>query len=131
MNGFDGFIVGVLWALQFLGLVHLLSGTLAKKVLISTMWFVVGLFLVNQLMEIDFRGILLEGVMFSLQVALIFFAKRYDFRFLALAFFVHGSWDLFHLFNPDFIHKSVLFSQICVPYDWSVAAYICWRSWKD
>jgi hypothetical protein len=93
------------------------------------MWFVVGLFLPTQIAEFDIKGIALESAMFLLQVGLTFGAKKYDFRFLALAFFIHGGWDLFHLFNQAVIHKPVLYSQICVPYDWLVAAYILWRKW--
>jgi hypothetical protein len=129
MKGFDGYIVGILWAAQFLFAVNFVSNGLAKKLLISTMWFVVGLFLVNQITEFDIKGIALESAMFLLQVGLVFLAKKYDFRFLALAFFIHGCWDLFHLFNQAVIHKPVLYSQICVPYDWLVTAYILWRKW--
>jgi hypothetical protein len=129
MEGFDGYIVGTLWAAQFLYAVNFLSNGLAKKLLVITMWFVVGLFLINQITELEIRGISLESGMFLLQVGLIFIAKKYDFRFLALAFFIHGGWDIFHLFNQNFIHKPVLYSQICVPYDWLVATYILWKKW--
>jgi hypothetical protein len=129
MEDFKGYIVGILWAFQFLLTLNFVSSGLAKKLLISTVWFVVGLFLINQITELEIRGITLESGMFLLQVGLIFIAKKYDFRFLALAFFIHGGWDIFHLFNQSFIHKTVLYSQICVPYDWLVAAYILWRKW--
>jgi hypothetical protein len=129
MESIIGYIVGILWAAQFLFALNFVNNGLAKKLLISTMWFVVGLLLVNQIMELEIKGITLESAMFLLQAGLIFLAKKYDFRFLALAFFIHGGWDFFHLFNQDVIHKPVLYSEVCVPYDWLVAAYILWRKW--
>jgi hypothetical protein len=129
MEELNGYIVGILWASQILFAVNFVSNEVAKKLLISTMWFVVALFLINQITELEISGITLESGMFLLQVGLIFIAKKFDFRFLALAFFIHGGWDIFHIFNQYFIHKPVLYSQICVPYDWLVAAYILWRKW--
>jgi hypothetical protein len=129
MEELNGYIVGILWASQILFAVNFVSNEIAKKLLISTMWFVVALFLINQITELEISGITLESGMFLLQVGLIFIAKKFDFRFLALAFFIHGGWDIFHIFNQYFIHKPVLYSQICVPYDWLVAAYILWRKW--
>jgi hypothetical protein len=131
MQEIDGYIVGVLWAAQFLYVVNFVENTLAKKVMINTMWFVVGLFLLNQITELEVRGITLESAMFLLQVGLIFLSKKYNFRYLALAFFIHGLWDIIHLFDQEFIHKPLIYSQICVPYDWMVAVYILWRKWDN
>jgi hypothetical protein len=130
MDEYNGYFIGILWAAQFVFTLNFVSNSLAKKILVSTMWFVVGLFLFNQITEFNIKGITLESIMFLLQVGLIFMVKKFDFRLLALAFFIHGSWDIFHLFNQDFIQKPVIFSQICVPYDWLVAAYILWRKWE-
>jgi hypothetical protein len=130
MEEYNGYFIGILWSGQFLWTLNFVSNGLAKKILIATMWFVVGLFLFNQITEFNIKGITLESVMFLLQVGLIFMAKKFDFRLLALAFFIHGGWDIFHIFNQDFINKPVIFSQICVPYDWLVATYILWRKFS-
>jgi hypothetical protein len=130
MENYNGYLIGILWASQLLLVLNFVKNDLAKKLLISTMWFVVALFLFNQISEWNLKGVMLESTMFLLQIGLIFAAKKYNFRFLALAFFLHGGWDLAHIFNQDFIHKPVIYSQICVPYDWLVVAYILWRNWK-
>jgi hypothetical protein len=129
MEEIDNYMIGVLWAAQFLYVVNFVENTLAKKVMINTMWFVVGLFLLNQITELEVRGITLESAMFLLQVGLIFLSKKYNFQYLALAFFIHGAWDLVHIFDQEFIHKPLIYSQVCVPYDWMVGAYILWRKW--
>jgi hypothetical protein len=128
-NDNTGYIIGILWAIQFLFTLHLVKTEWAKKLLITTMWCVVAIFLLPQLINFSMQGILLESGIFTVQVVLILCAKKYDFRFLALAFFVHGCWDLAHLLNQQFIEKPLLFSQVCVPYDWAVAVYIVWRKW--
>jgi hypothetical protein len=130
MDEYMGYIIGVLWSSQFLLVLNYVKTGLAQKILISTMWFVVGIFVFIQLITLEIKGITLESVMFLLQIGLVFIAKKYDFRFLALAFFIHGSWDLFHIFNQNVINKPVIYSQICVPYDWLVAAYILYQNWN-
>jgi hypothetical protein len=124
-----GYLIGILWASQWLFALHFLSNGLSKKLLTTTMWCVVALFLVTQIIGQEINGILLESAMLLLQVALIFLSKKHDFRYLALAFFIHGSWDTFHILNQSLIHKPLIYSEICVPYDWIVTAYILWRNW--
>jgi hypothetical protein len=125
----NNYSIGILWAGQFLLTLNFVNSRLAKKLLISTMWFVIGLFLVTQIINQEPKGILLESGVFLLQIGLISLVKKFDFRLLALAFFIHGCWDLFHIFNQETIHKPLIYSQICVPYDWLVAGYILWRKW--
>jgi hypothetical protein len=125
-----GYSIGGLWVLQVLLILHYVPTNIAKKILLSTMWAVIFLFLVTQLIAFQWRGALWETAMLVLQLCFIGAAKRFDFRWLALAFFVHGSWDLWHLTHLDFIEKPAIYSQICVPYDWTVATYILWRNWK-
>ena len=47
--------------------------------------------------------------------------------FLPIAFFLHGSWDLVYLI--DMVHSVKLdwLVELCVPYDWMVAAYLSTR----
>lgn len=47
--------------------------------------------------------------------------------FLAFAFFLHGAWDLAHLLGYVPVDKPVWVVELCVPYDWLVAAYIAAR----
>jgi hypothetical protein len=126
----DAYLIGILWSAQYLSALHFVAPNLAKKLLVVTMWFVVSIFLFTQVIGQDMQGILLESGVLVVQVGLIYAAKKYDFRFLALAFFLHGCWDFFHIFNQETIHKPVIYSQICVPYDWLVAIYIVWRKWE-
>jgi hypothetical protein len=125
----DAYFIGVLWSAQYLSALHFVALNLAKKLLVVTMWFVVSIFLFTQIIGQEIQGILLESGVLIVQVGLIYAAKKYDFRFLALAFFLHGCWDFFHILNQETIHKPVIYSQICVPYDWLMAIYILWRKW--
>jgi hypothetical protein len=131
MQEIDGYIVGVLWAAQFLYVVNFVENSFAKKILTTTLWFVIGLFLFTQITKLAVNGVVLESGMFILQVGLLFLSKKYNFRFLALAFFIHGTWDLVHIYDQEFIHKPLIYSQVCVPYDWMVAVYILWRKWDS
>jgi hypothetical protein len=124
------YFIGILWGTQFLFALHFVTNETAKKLLVATMYGVVVLFVLTQLFNGFGSGLLLEMAMLLLQIGLIFLAQKRDFRFLALAFLIHGLWDLTHILKPDLIIKPLEFSQLCVPYDWIVSGYILYRNWK-
>ena len=55
--------------------------------------------------------------------------------FLPLTFLAHGTWDLAYLVGASHSVKPDWLVELCVPYDWTVAAYLftrvgIWRSQK-
>lgn len=46
---------------------------------------------------------------------------------LVAAWFGHGLWDLLFLLGFTPVHKPVWVCQLCVPYDWILAAYVLYR----
>jgi hypothetical protein len=46
---------------------------------------------------------------------------------LVAAWFGHGLWDLLFLIGYAPVHKPLWVTQLCVPYDWILAAYIVSR----
>jgi hypothetical protein len=124
------YFIGALWSAQFLLALRFVENKMAKTLLVSTVYGVVALFVLTQIPNGLGMGLGLEIAMLLLQIGLIFLAQKQDFRYLALAFFVHGLWDLTHILQPTLIEKPIEFSQLCVPYDWLVAGYILYRDWK-
>jgi hypothetical protein len=130
MGDLIGYFIGMLWALQVLLIIRLVLQSATKKILLSTMIFVVLLFLFGQIIQQDSHGILLESCVLIIELGLVFLAKKFDFRWLAIAFILHGCWDLMDILNTVNIEKTLLNSQICVPYDWMIGTFILLNKWK-
>jgi hypothetical protein len=130
MNNYIGYFIGILWATQVILIIRLIPQNAAKKILLATMIFVVLLFLFDQITRQDTHGILLESCVLGVELGLVFLASRFDFRWLALAFILHGCWDLMDILETISIEKPLINSQICVPYDWMIGIFILLNKWK-
>lgn len=49
---------------------------------------------------------------------------------LAVTYFVHGLWDLAFLAGWVPVDKPAWICEICVPFDWLIAAYVAYLVWR-
>jgi hypothetical protein len=76
----------------------------------------------------------LELVVLVILLCLIILSRRAALTaLLPLAWFGHGLWDLVYLLDLLPLDKPEWVVQLCVPYDWLIAAYLFSRasSWRD
>ncbi len=70
----------------------------------------------------------LAGVWYELGAMLVFalmlLGTRVSMGLLAATYFVHGLWDLAFLVGLVPVDKPTWVTELCVPYDWLLAAYI-------
>ena len=57
-------------------------------------------------------------------VVLIILSRKVSLVLLPLVWFAHGAWDLAYLLGHVRVDKPEWVVQLCVPYDWLLAAYI-------
>ena len=76
----------------------------------------------------------LEFVILVILLGLIYFSKRPALAvLLPIAWFTHGLWDLTYLLGLLRLDKPDWVVQLCVPYDWLIAAYLFGRiaRWRE
>ena len=81
----------------------------------------------------DLEAAALEFVVLVVLLCLIILSKRGAFiALLPIAWFAHGLWDLIYLLDLLRLDKPVWVVQLCVPYDWLIAAYLFSRisTWR-
>ena len=103
--------------------------TQSEKLYFATIIAVVALgFLAFPIEQGNLKGITYESVALALIVVLIVLSYRAMPTFLAAAFFLHGAWDLAYLLGAVALDKPGWVVQLCVPYDWLLAAYLFRRA---
>jgi hypothetical protein len=64
----------------------------------------------------------LSAALFSLAVA----GQWHSLKFTAVAFLLHGAWDLLHVTEGMGANAGADFPVVCVAYDWLIAGYLWW-----
>jgi RsiW-degrading membrane proteinase PrsW (M82 family) len=123
IHNFTSYFIGVLWVGQVLFILQYVSVKIAQNILRFTMIGLIAILAILQIFQGSMTGFAYEIAVLVLEAALVYLSYK-DFRWLALAFFLHGTWDLMHVSQTVSIEKPLVVSQLCVPYDWIVAVYI-------
>ena len=64
--------------------------------------------------------ITISGALFALALA----GQWSSLRFTAVAFLLHGAWDLLHVTKGMGASAGTVFPVVCVAYDWVIAGYL-------
>ena len=104
----------------------------AERAMFTGIMTLVAVSFVGFPLEVGHRaGTVNEAAAGLVLIALIGLSLRWP-MLLALTFFLHGAWDLGFLTGVIDSHKPHWLVELCVPYDWLVAAYLVKRipSWQ-
>jgi hypothetical protein len=76
----------------------------------------------------DTGTLLLEAAIGAPLFLLTFAGQWWSLKFTAIAFLLHGTWDLAHVTLGMGAEAGVVFPVFCVAYDWVLAGYLWWMS---
>ena len=78
--------------------------------------------------QVNLKGVIYELSALMVFVILIGLSKTVSVILLPLVWFAHGAWDLAFLLGFVPVDKPYWVVQLCLPYDWLLAAYLLYRT---
>ena len=76
----------------------------------------------------NLSGFVYELAALMVFVVLIYLSRAVAVILLPLVWFAHGTWDLAYLLGLVPVDKPYWVVQLCLPYDWLLAAYLFYKS---
>jgi len=117
-------IVGIVAACLTAALTARLSGSKKRDFYTAFMAATVAVYIGSALAGGDVKTLVLETVIAAVLFAVTLAGQWRTVKFTAIAFFLHGAWDILHSAKGLGANAGASFPILCVAYDWVIAGFI-------